>query len=627
VDTLGPPFMSEAPENANRDDPFGLYRAEWLGHDLFQLFKKPNYYPELETARPCVLVGGRGTGKTTVLRCLSYDGRYELENSEPAKVNDWAYFGFYHRVNTNRVTAFRGEELNDSQWIRAFAHYVNLLLCGQVLNFLHWYYELFPDAPKLPADVCQNIAESLFIEECSTTDTLRSGTDRALRRFEGFLNNIDSAELPTLSVQGRPVDELCSALQKLEPFSGRSFFFIIDEFENYLSYQQEVMNTLIKHCGTSYTFKVGMKDLGWRKRSTLNPDEQLISPADYELIDISQRLEGDLFEQFASEVCNLRAARTPDFPTGVDIQRIFPALSIDDEAKLLGVDEYRPKILDRATTEGVAGDALKNIPTLELYFVDYWADSQKKSLCEVLAERGAEPESWRDRYNNYKVAILFTIRAGKPGLTKYYSGWDTYVRLADANIRYLLELINQARKLHERSGGTDGEEISPEVQTKAAQLLGRKNISELEGLSVQGAQLTKLLLGLGRVFEVLAQKPQGHSPEYNQFHLSEDAPLGQALPLLNSAVMHLALVRTVSNKRMDADPKSYDYSVHPIFAPFFVFSHRRKRKIRLTPHQLLALVEEPKATTRQILRQFGKDPDGALPDQLQLFESYYREAE
>ena len=104
-------------------------------------------------------------------------------------------------------------------------------------------------------------------------------------------------------------------------------------------------------------------------------------------------------------------------------------------------------------------------------------------------------------------------------------------------------------------------------------------------------------------------------------------PLGQALPLLNSAVMHLALVRTISNKRMDADPKSHDYAVHPIFAPFFIFSHRRKRKIRLTPHQLLALVEEPKAATRQILRQFGKDPDGALPDQLQLFEGYFREAE
>lgn len=619
--------MSEAPEPTNRDDPFGLYRAEWLGHDLFQLFKKPNYYPELETPRPCVLLGGRGTGKTTVLRCLSYDGRYELETSEPQKVKDWTYFGFYHRVNTNRVTAFRGEELNDTQWVRAFAHYVNLLLCGQVLNFLHWYYELFPDASKLSAAECQNIGESLFIEGCLSTDHLRTEAERALRRFEGFLNNIDAAALPPLSVQGRPVDDICSALQKLEPFKGRSFFFIIDEFENYLDYQQEVMNTLIKHCGTSYTFKIGMKDLGWRKKSTLHKDEQLTSPADYELIDIAQRLEGDLFEQFASDVCNLRAARTADFPTGVDIQRIFPALSIDDEAKLLGVEEYRAPILERASDEGIPAAQVENIPILELYFVDYWAESQKKTLRDVLTERDTDQTGWRDRYHNYKVAILFTIRAGKAGLTKYYSGWDTYVRLADANIRYLLELVNQARKLHERSGGTDGEEIPPDVQTKAAQLLGRKNISELEGLSVHGAQLTKLLLGLGRVFEVLAQKPQGHSPEYTQFHLPEDAPLGQALPLLNSAVMHLALVRTVSNKRMDADPKSYDYAVHPIFAPFFVFSHRRKRKIRLTPHQLLALVEEPKATTRQILRQFGKDPDGALPDQLQLFESYYREAE
>src|ERR1700733_9836102 len=109
--SAGSSIMTAPPADQTLSNPFGLYRAEWLNHALFQLFAKPTYYPELETPRPCVLVGGRGTGKTTVLRCLSYDGKFELEGSDSTRVSGWPYYGFYQRINTNRVTAFRGDEL------------------------------------------------------------------------------------------------------------------------------------------------------------------------------------------------------------------------------------------------------------------------------------------------------------------------------------------------------------------------------------------------------------------------------------------------------------------------------------------------------------------------------------
>ena len=608
-------------------NPFGLYRAEWLNHALFQLFAKPAYYPELETPRPCVLVGGRGTGKTTVLRCLSYDGKYELEGSDPGKVAEWRYFGFYHRINTNRVTAFHGDELNERQWTRAFAHYVNLLLCGQVLEFLNWYYELLPGAQTLGENACRDIAESLFLEDCRNTLELSEQTSRSRRKFEAFLNNVDPARMPQMSVQSQPIDELCSALLKLPNFKSKQFFFILDEFENLLDYQQEIFNTLIKHCGLFYTFKIGVRELGWRRRSTLNANEQLISPADYELIDVAQRLEGDNFARFAADVCNLRAKRASEFPHGLDVERLFPNLSIDDEAELLGVSDHLPRIRATAQSEGVELHSLGDMSPLELFFAEYWAENTRRSLSSVLQERQKEKQTWTVRYNNYKVSILFLIRSGKVGIRKYYSGWRTYTMLADGNIRYMLQLIGQALEMHKHADRAIGEPVAPDLQTRAAQQVGRKNLSELEGLSVHGAQLTKLLLSLGRVFEVLARNPHRHAPELTQFHVPDDAPLGQAAPLLTAAVMHLALVRSVSNKRSlqtDLELKSYDYSIHPIYAPFFSFSHRRKRKMKLSPHQIFALVNDPKAAIGQILRQYDQLDDGMLPEQLQLFERFYK---
>lgn len=621
--------MTQAPafdDDESISDPFGIYRAEWLKDALFKLFTKPAYYPELETPRPCVLVGGRGTGKTTVLRCLSYEGRFELDKHDASNINNWPYYGFYYRVNTNRVTAFRGDELSDHQWERVFAHYLNLVFCGQVVEFLNWHAKTAPQGAMLPPSVCQDVAETLYLDPAGDQATLLTNIRRGRRRFEAFLNNLDAGALPPLSLQGQAIDDLCEAVLNMPEFLGKNLFFIVDEFENLLDYQQVVLNTLIKHCGPHYTFKIGVRDLGWRRRSTLNENEQLVSPADYERIDIEQRLEGEQFVNFAAEVCNLRAQVSPDFPSGLDMARILPALSAEEEADRLGVKEHAAGILRQIKVECPQWmEEATAMAPLDLSLVDFWARSQQSSMAAVFEERRREPKSWDDRYGNYKFPVLFTLRRRKPGIRKYYAGWRTYTLMAGGNIRYLLELVGQALLLQKRDGcSTPGEPVRPELQTLAASQVGRKNLSELEGLSVHGAQLTKLLLGLGRIFELLASEPEGHTPEVTQFTLPEDAPLGEAEKLLSAAVMHLALVRSVANKRADLDLKGYDYSVHPIYSAFFVFSYRRKRKLRLTPNQLMALVREPKTGIRQILRQNNRgDEDYPLPDQLRLFEGFY----
>ena len=53
--------------------------------------------------------------------------------------------------------------------------------------------------------------------------------------------------------------------------------FALDEYENFLDYQQRVVNTYLKHAGQQYSFKIGVRELGWRCHATLNANEQLRS--------------------------------------------------------------------------------------------------------------------------------------------------------------------------------------------------------------------------------------------------------------------------------------------------------------------------------------------------------------
>lgn len=619
--------MTDSIARKSRSELFGSYKAEWLGEHIFEFFTQPAYVPELEANRPCVLIGGRGTGKTTVLRSLSYEGRFALAG----EIESWPYYGFYYRANTNRLAAFQGPEFSDHVWRQLFGHYLNILLCGQALRFLLWYSDKRPGALPLPVADCQKIAMSLHLPDCASVEALTQALELSRVGFEAYLNNMDPEDKPKLSLHGAPVDELFTAISALPHFTGKHFFFLIDEYENFSEDQQVVFNTLIKHAGSGYTFKIGVKDLGWKSRSTLRPEEQLNSPADFVRIDIAEKLDDDTFAAFAKRVCEhrLQTIYSDVEANLLQMEFLLPTLTDEQEAVHLGVGAHVQTLrAELARIEnGRWRDAAEELSPLELYFVQFWSNAQGLSHSAVMTEREIEPQKWQDRYDNYKHAILFTVKKGRSGTRKYYAGWKTFLMLASSNIRYLLELVDQTLQLHETHAGESKPEIGPvtyEIQTSAAQNVGRKNLFELEG-SKNGAHLTKLLLGLGRVFEVMALNPEGHAPEQNQFHLGDNAAMPEELnELLIAAVMQLALVRSVGNKLSDrSDMRAFDYSIHPIFAPFFVFSYRKKRKIKLAAEDILGFVHQPRDTIRVILERQGRRSDDPLPTQLRLFEEHY----
>ncbi len=618
---------------------FGSYRAEWLGERLFELFTAPDYLPELTTARPCFLIGGRGTGKTTVLRGLSYEGQRALAGPD-APLSSWKYFGFYYRVNTNRIAAFQGAELPPEGWIRAFSHFVNLGLCEEVTRFLQWLQPLAGQLTPPSTEALGLVGEALHLGVVDSIDAIAAATKKARVRFEAYINNVADGAPPPLSLLGQPVDLLCEALKATPFFQDKLLFFLVDEYENLADYQQQIFNTLIKHSGTLYTFKVGIKDLGLRRKTTLNEHEQLISPADYERIEITARLRDTTFSSFARTICNDRLQRIAATSQQVpDILETLPGMTEAEEAIALGIEghlrELRAEL--RAETSDEELRELDAMAPLEAYLVMFWSRSQGRRLGEVLREALANRGAWTRRLQNYQHALLFTLRRRKRGIHKYYCGWDVFTRLASGNIRYLLHLVSESLLCHVERGRELASPVSFDDQTLAAQEVGRKNLTELEGLAVNGAQLTRLVLGLGRIFQVMAHQAEGHAPEINQFYLgdadyslepSERSVRGESprsAEILSSAVMHQALVRSPGNKlpASSGDTKDYDYSCHPIFAAFFEFSYRRKRHMRLAEAELIGLVEEPRKTIAAILARTERDASEGLGEQLSIFSSYF----
>lgn len=611
---------------------FGSLRAEYLNEDIYEMFTQPSYWPELLTVRPCMLVGGRGTGKTTVLRSLSYQGQSRLNGSD---LRAWPFIGVYYRVDTNVVAAFRGAALDDSQWGRLFSHYLNLILVGRVLEFCQWHMDAGGEDPLTPQGAAL-VATSLNVAPAQDVSGLAASIDQSLITFEGFVNNAGSTDWPLLSMQGKPLELLVRELQRGDVLGDRPFCVLIDEFENLENHQQRILNTLIKHSSTALSYKVGMKTTGHREHATLNENEQLMEPADYALIDISPSLTLTGFSEFAERICNARLARlfqNLGLQEAPAIRTLFPRLSESDEADILGLSDLLQASRDRLVREGADAPLLAfwdTLDELERALVAFWAKSKDRELLSELRDRQNRPQAWRIRRNNYQYAMLFTLRHGKRGIRKYYCGWDTFVSLADGNIRFLLFLVTTSLQRHLQGENSSlAQPVSPRDQTFAAQEVGRRIVHELQGLAAEGAQLTRLVLSLGRIYGVMTAQPHGHAPEVNQFRVAWDPDqpdvARRAGSLLAAAVMHLAVVRFPGDKAASAssETKDYDYALHPIFAPFFVFSHRSKRRITLAADELLLLALDPATAIRTVLNRNDRAADADVPEQLELFRSFY----
>jgi Cdc6-like AAA superfamily ATPase len=618
------------------NESFGSYKAEWLKNQIFDLFAEPSYFPALQDNRPCVLEGGRGTGKTTVLRGLSYQGQFAIHHNDIETFDRTNFIGIYHRVNTNHVRAFTGGKLNDDEWERVFAHYFNLLICREILIFLKWHSRQNQDDELLSSRVCTLISNSINVKTpCDNLEELFEIFDSAMYAFQSEINNIVDGELPKLSMSGDPIKIITEYALNLEQFKNKIFFILLDEYENYEDYQQKIINSLIKHTTENYTFKIGVRELGWRVKHTLNHNELLYDPADYVLVNIESKLTENesSFSDFAKNVCQQRIRKIladNDEAAITDINEALKSITVEEESELLEVkNTLHYRNFEKLPLK--LKNRLKKLPPLYIFFISYWASIQRTSIESTIEDYFSQSDKWHTRYENYKYEMLFKIRKGrgKSGIQKYYSGWITFTKLANGNIRYLMELVYKAYEKHLDEGLSLSIPISPKNQTVAAQETGLKNLMELEGLWKNGAQLTKLLLGLGRIFQVMASSDGKAAPEKNQFSIEKRGKDSIVFEeLIRNAIMHLALVRTPGNKMAEvSSTRDYLYMIHPLYSAYFQFSHRRKRKINLTPEDIIGVIDSQKeAIKRILLRTDIKDDElTPIPHQMTIFENYYNE--
>lgn len=601
---MTPPTVNNRAEVALLE-AFGNFRMEWTEISVDKYFAEPSYFHSLKTTRPCVIVGGRGTGKTTALQALK---------SRPTDTGRGVAsdrIAVYLKIGPHIPNNFSGPERSESEWAKIFLNHIHVLLCRLVLDALAKQVQK-PQLASEAGDFLLQTLEGVRPEKpVSSFSELYTKIQLLSTNIEEILNNTNNSPINTVDEWDRPLKLLCDAV--IRPNNYKGVIFLIDEYENLLCYQQRAINTLIKFSSKYITYKIGIKELGWKTRGTFIAGENLRTPADYSLINIDQEQKAD-FRRFASQVVQ-RRLRLVDGIEKRDMQIALPGLKAIEEAERLATKVPSPlRMASDELKEHLTSPQLKKHFTwadeLDAYVIKSLAEARGVPLAHLIRELSlVAPQRAKQRARNYRNVGLYQLGAKRTDIKKYYCGWHTLCLLSGGNIRFLMELTQEILIRHLRITSSLQEGVSQELQTAAVTAVAERNLYELEGMTVYGRRLIRLVQALGTLFSACARDGFRHTPELNQFtikdHENSNKDTSSGVDeLLREAVMHLALVRMPTTKRGDTSQlMSEDYALHPIYSPFFRIPFQRKRKIALRGEELLGMSKSPDVVLREVLNK------------------------
>lgn len=530
-------------------------------------------------------------------------------------------------MNKNRVRAFSGEPLDETNWGRYFVHYFNLLVCSELIDLTRWLER--QTGMRFGEEYVKAVGAEFGELNIKELNELKAFFKRSISQLQIQVNNPNRDYGIVASMAESPLRVFATALSESGLLGERTIFCCIDEYENLFNYQQAVINTYIKHAEPPLSYKIGVRKNGIRNRCTLDSEDLLRTPDDYAEIEIAD--EG--FEYFAKEVAEtrLRYAKSLGVNVPVVLREFLGDLSFQQEAAALGADRIAKQVLEELAREDAAAAAYFSMkPAHETYFLKYWQESDRSTLVSLARSWMTSEGEWKTRLGNYGYSSLFWLSRGNKGarIRKYYCGERVFLALSSGNIRYFLELIDTAIQYEIKPGDAPSRTlvITPKSQTYAARDVGGRRLGQLEGLAEKGVQLKRLVLAIGKVFFEFARAPLGRTPEVTSFVLSGySSDIDQVSEILADGVAHLAFEADPRTKSTsNAEMKDDEYRLHPIFCAFFEISHRKKRRTSFNARYLLDVIEEsPSKAISAMLEGDSQAHEDDLPEQLALFSAFY----
>lgn len=388
-----------------------------------------------------ILEGQRGTGKTMILKHLSFEIQITewIEDNRPIEdflTSAEGFIGVYVKLRQNAFDKPEYKSISDvANRNRIFEHRIVLELIDSTLDTMKSVYEHFvPDTQQFRR-VRRRLSELLdadTLEECANIQELIEGAQDCIKFLSGkvdrHLGSIIPGRTPsdfsphlTLSTQFVPLINLF----RISIRASVPFFMMLDDFDVLEPFQQEALFSVAAARQTSIVcFKFGIMVLG-NKTITSGPGRTFRSGDDYDWINLDWT-EGGLHTNYSKSIREIAEARLREAGLPMDISTLLPEW------------EHGAVIREEVETK----------------MREEW-------------EAGRRTQSASEQISKYGNARYFqTLRQRK--IPYRYAGYDNILAVSSGITRQFLEACKMIFDRARDDGwepGTKG--ISPEIQDEA----------------------------------------------------------------------------------------------------------------------------------------------------------------
>lgn len=580
---------------------------------------------------PKYLIGGKGCGKTHILRYFSFPLqkiRYK-DNIQDILSTD-KYIGFYsvlHGLNSSR---FEGKGVTEAEWGSVFEYYFELYICDNLLHTIQEVFLFLKLNPASEEELIQKILKSFGnyeeIKEISSLNHLIDFLSKLRRKIDSqvlnaaFTRKLEFDEVKVLFSPGDLLFGIPKHISDCVPqLNDVKFIYIFDEYEKLFEWQKRFVNSLVWDKKQPVTFWIGARRYGYTTRETKS-GQVMISGSEFEEIslDLFIRRDEELYKQFAEKLYINRLIKyyeskgltvKPDEVKKGFCEKFEPY----DEKKILKEiedknkkKEYKHlKELKTKLLEGIkAGlaldlkessvDAIVNAITLNtdncpleqkyklfsLYGLWYRAkkgESFQKIIETVNSEfslfKDNKPSQYDDIVDKRKKDLIAQLTKENNVKNTEYSGVGEFIRISQGNARCFILILKKAIELAKIRGERpleEGGKISLDSQYLAVYETARWFYEDAELVGETGKNMYNSLKRLTDYFmlERFCDKPV--ETTLSCFYLKTDDLSSNSLLCIETMKRHAVLIEDGDGRiPKDSGRKEKMFQINKVLAPLW----------------------------------------------------------